>query len=215
MGEVVYQIACAQRLHRPAHGGFGAFLVPVPAILDHPSAADEHIGNVRCHPGENECVKDTLTFPAGQQRVIKLNRHHVRPVTGGKHSRAQAERGGPALGGAAVECLTDRWACLIREDGSAAQRQPLGVFQKPQLFPRTDADIAVAADAEFAVGADKHGGGKNAIAQVGLGRGAQAHGGAGADHLGKLLRRAMRGMDQAPARVNGHVVQQPANRALA
>ena len=94
------------------------------------------------------------------------------------------------------------------------QRQALAVFEQHQVFGRVHRNVAVRADApgtllvlpglEF----------KNAVAQIGLGAGAQTgHGTRGRSPL-VFVRVHVRGVHQAPACIDWRMVQQPGHRAL-
>src|SRR5436190_24166194 len=83
--------------------------------------------------------------------------------------------------------------------------QALAVLERAQLLRQRDAHVAVGADGESAAGVEETRGLEDAIAEVGLRDRAQAGNRARARQRAALLRRHVRAMDQAPARIDAHV----------
>ena len=93
--------------------------------------------------------------------------------------------------------------------------QALAVFERAQLLVEGDAHVAVGADGEAAAGGGKARRLEDAVAEIGFGDGAQAGDGAGLRKARALVGRHVRAVDQAPARVDVHVVEQPLHGARA
>ena len=89
------------------------------------------------------------------------------------HLGLHAERAASARPGAAPERCAGV-AVGARQDVAPARRQPLPVFEQPQFFGRVDQHIGVRADPEGAVQVQEGAGGKEAVAEVGLGDRAEA-----------------------------------------
>ncbi len=91
--------------------------------------------------------------------------------------------------------------------------EPLTVFEQAQFLGGVDENVGVAPDAETAAAFDEARGGKQSIAQVGLGNRAKADNRQTVRQPIGLGIAQVRRVDQAPARIDIGVVQQPFDRA--
>jgi hypothetical protein len=105
------------------------------------------------------------------------------------------------------------WAAAAKHI-ALAQAQALAVFEHQQLFGRIDRGVAVRANAPAAAMPEPRRHVENAVAKIGFGGGADAGHGSAAGRACIFLGRHVRGMDQAPARIDGRMLEQPLHGAL-
>ena len=90
--------------------------------------------------------------------------------------------------------------------------QPLAIFELTQFVGHADQDIGVRADAEPAAGVEEFAGRKNAVAEARFGNRAEPCDGAASGKRGDLGCGGVGRMDQAPARIDGRMFEQPLDR---
>ena len=99
-----------------------------------------------------------------------------------------------------------------RHDVAGPVRQPLAVFQLPQFLRQGNANIGIRTDGEGAPCREEFLPVEYAIAKIGLGDRTQAGNGAGLRQPPGLRVVHLGGVDQAPARIDTHLIQQIFNR---
>ena len=131
--------------------------------------------------------------------------------------RADAPSEGPCAAGerALVERASGRFTYAPRQHVARTVLQALAVFELPQLCQRIDVDVRIRADAEGSAGRQEIDAFENAVAEIGLGDRAQSRHRTGPHEVMSLVRREMRGVNQAPARVDRRMIEQPFDRAPA
>ncbi len=101
-----------------------------------------------------------------------------------------------------------------RQDIARPVLKPLGIFKQSQLLGDADADQRVRADAEGAAGGQIVACREDAVAEIGLGKGTKPGHGARRRQALRFFGRHVGGMDQAPARIDIRMVEQPFDRPL-
>ena len=151
--------------------GQGRLLMGVAVVPDHPAAGDHHVLERWGVARKDQRVGDRAVLPPGQRRAVQVGDHDVGGTAGFQPGGRQAQR----LGAAACRRRPQPVAAVLgRQHRAAAGSEPLLILQPAQLLDRADRDVAVRAQAEAAAGVQEGGGGKQAVAQVGLGGRAQA-----------------------------------------
>ena len=151
----------------------------------------------------------------GQRNVRRVQHREIGLLAHGqtRHRAARCLR--PALHGREPHGGAHLGLRRAGQHIALAQRQALAVLQHHQFLGRIHAGMAVGAHAPGTAMRLPQRHVEDAVAQVGLGGGADAGHRAGARRIRILLRRHVRGMHQAPAGVHAGMLQQPLHGALA
>src|SRR5215472_9081903 len=190
-----------------AHDGVGellrALLGPMGAAAVYPELATHvDVGDVGAAAADDERVHERVGVVAAQGRGIPIQYHEVGPLPGCE----RAHRLPKSLGAAAAGGLPERDADAIGggEARALLHAQALAVFQETQFLHGVDAAVAVGAYGNAPARRRELVGGEQAIAEVGLGDGAEHHARAAGAYRSALLRGGVGRMHQVPAGTELH-----------
>src|SRR5918993_1075187 len=170
--------------HSPRITGADCLAVQMPTVPDQGPARDDDRIDGGLARDEDVGIDPAVAGDGGEVRMACIEHDEIRPMPGLDGGNAPAQGAGPAL-------------------------QALAVLELLEFAGRRDLDVRVGSDAEKSSGRQMVDALENAVAEIGLGDGAQArHRAAGGDPQ-NLLRIEMGGVDQAPAPIDRSVIEQP------
>ncbi len=165
--------------------------------------------------GEHVDGQRLLAAQAGQRRMIAVQHDEVRLLSGRQPAHRTSRR--PRTAGRRIEIEPIGHLRMAARSKHVAllQREPLPVFEQPQLLADADARMAVRADAPCAALLQIGRGIEHAIAEIGFGGRTDAGHRAAVRQAPTLVPVQMGRVHQAPARVDRRMVQQPVHRPRA
>ena len=186
----------------------------LPGFAQHPASSDHHFAPAGGRTGEHQRVEqpvgrdaEELALACVDHQRVGARARHQSPSRLTHRDRATGQR-------AREQSMCGRWLALGRcgRHVARAQLQPGAVVEPAQLFAPIARDMAVRADRQGRARAQPAAQVAQAVAQVGLGAGADHHAGAAARHRFDLCRLAVRGMHQLPALVQQLFACEPGDR---
>jgi len=127
------------------------------------------------------------------------------------------DRAAEGPGAAGERCLEETRPAMrlgrARRDHAAQKGQALPVLEQTQLLDRAQGHVRIGADAEGPAVIEERREVEDAIAEIGLGRGAEPDHGAARGDRGELLGQGVGGVDQAPAAIDRGDIEKVTDRA--
>src|SRR3954470_6151455 len=163
--------------HRLTVADKQAVAIAVAAALDHMRAAADDVGDGGVVGGEDPRIEDDVAAGRGERGRLAVEHRDVGALPRRDRADRATERLRTAGAGGLVQPASGR-TLFLAERVAAALREPLRVFEPPQLLGGGDADERIRADAEASALGEEAAGIEHAIAEIGLGDRAQAGDGA-------------------------------------
>src|SRR5918993_2993974 len=195
--------------HSPRITGADCLAVQMPTVPDQGPARDDDRIDGGLARDEDVGIDPAVAGDGGEVRMACIEHDEIRPMPGLDGGNAPAQGAGSAREGIVVEAAPGGLTFARRQNVAGPALQALAVLELLEFAGRRDLDVRVGSDAEKSSGRQMVDALENAVAEIGLGDGAQArHRAAGGDPQ-NLLRIEMGGVDQAPAPIDRSVIEQP------
>ena len=183
------------------------------AVRDLASAAPDAVDE-RVSGAEDPGIEDRVAGLSRERRMTGVERQKIGARADGEGPRAARERLRPTSQSGVDEPPPGR-AAGERQNVALQRAEPLGIFELAQFVRRADRNVRVGSDAKAPAGVEPGAPRENSVAEVGFGDGAEARDRPGSCEALCFAGVHMRRVDEAPARADGRMVQEPADRPRA